>query len=96
MVFFSSLRKDDEEEMVEFYLRICFDVFLEVLHFGNRRKLAKLERVGRRCHWIIEKWFLDVPFLRLNLELIPAEPRYLSVAFTVYVFSTIIISLNKR
>ena len=63
-------------------MRICFDVLLDVLHFGDRRRLIKLERVGRRFHWIIEKWFLDVPFLRLDLELnplnlTPAEPRYL-------------------
>ena len=70
--FFSSLRpNNDEEEAIEFYLRICSDVLFEVFRFGSRRKLAKLERIGRRFHWLVEKWFLDVPFLRLNLELRP-------------------------
>ena len=58
--------------MVEFYLRIYFDVLLELLRFGCRRRLSKLERAGRRFHWLVEKWFPDVPFLRLNLELKPA------------------------
>ena len=54
-------------------MRLCFDVLLEVLHPGDRRPLTKLERVGRRFHWTIEKYFPDVPFLRLNLELNPLE-----------------------
>ena len=58
--------------MVEFYLRIYFDVLLELLRFGCRRRFNKLERVSRRFHWLIEKWFPDAPFLRLNLEFIPA------------------------
>ena len=69
--FFSSFRQDDEEEAIEFYLRLCFDVLFEVFRFGCRRKLTKLERVGHRFHWLVEKYFPDVPFLRLNLELRP-------------------------
>ena len=63
--------EEDDEETAEFYVRLCFDVLLEVLHPGDRRPLTKLERVGRRFHWTIEKYFSDVPFLRLNLELNP-------------------------
>ena len=75
--FFSPLRQNnDEEEAIELYLRICSDVLFEVFRFGNRRKLTKLERVGRRFHWLAEKWFLDVPFLRLHLKLRPPA-RYL-------------------
>ena len=62
----------DEFQNGEFYLRFCFDVILEVLQFGDRRSLVKLERVGRRLHLIIERQFLDVPFLRLDLKLFPA------------------------
>ena len=73
--FFSSFRQDDEEETIEFYLRLCFDVLFEVFRFGCgcRRKLTKLERVGHRFHWLVEKYFPDGPFLRLNLEL---KPRF--------------------
>ena len=67
---FSSFRQN-EEGTVEFNLLICFDVLLELLRFGCRRRLSKLERVGRRFHWLVKKWFPDVPFLRLNLELKP-------------------------
>ena len=52
---------------------MCFDILLEVLHPGDRRPLTEVERVGRRFHWTIEKYFPDVPFLRLNLELNPLE-----------------------
>ena len=65
--------KEDGGKTVEFYLSPCFDVLEEVLRFGGRRRLAKLERVGRRFHRIIEQRLQDVPFLRLDLQL---EPRY--------------------
>ena len=73
-LLFSPQHRDEEDdgETVEFYVRICFDVLLEVLHPGDMRPLTKLERVGRRFHWTIEKFFPDFPFLRLDLELEPA------------------------
>ena len=79
--FFSSFRRDDEEEAIEFYLRLCFDVLFEVFRFGCRRKLTKLERVGHRFHWLIEKYFPDGPFLRLDLELIP---RFVSIFLSIH------------
>ena len=72
-LFIRPIQQNAEEEPVEFYLRICFDVLLEALQFGDRRSLSKLERLGRRFNFIIEKWFFDVPFLRLDLDLIPTE-----------------------
>ena len=79
--FSSSFRQDDEEEAIEFYLRLCFDVLFEVFRFGCRRKLTKLERVGHRFHWIIEKYFPDVPFLRLDLEL---KPRFVFAFLSIH------------
>ena len=38
-----------------------------MLLFGNRRQLTKLERVGRRAHWMIEAFFAETPLLRLKL-----------------------------
>ena len=55
--------------MLEFYVNFCFDVLWEVLQFGNRRRLTKLERVGRYFHCIIERHFPTKPFLRLELLL---------------------------
>ena len=45
---------DDPLEM-RFFVILCGDVLLEVLQFGNRRQLVKLERVGGRLHWMVEK-----------------------------------------
>ena len=87
VIFFSPRQQNnDEKEAIEFYLRLCFDVLSEVFRFGDRRKLTKLERIGRRFHWLIEKWFLDVPFLRLNLKLYP----------TGYLFFFSFIKINKE
>ena len=68
-LFFRALQQINDEEALEFYLSLCCDVLFEVLRFGARRPLTKLEPVGRRFHWLIEKYFLDVPFLRHNLTL---------------------------
>ena len=48
---------------------LCGDVLLEVLSWGDRRRLTKLERIGRRFHWSVVKFFGEMPFLRLNFEL---------------------------
>ena len=56
---------------LEFFLFLCHDVFLEVIRWGNRRQLVKLERVGQQFHWNVERWFSKTPFLRLDLFLAP-------------------------
>ena len=56
------------EEIVCFFVRLCHDIAFEVLSFGNRRQLTKLERVGRRFHRIAENYFANAPFLLLNLR----------------------------
>ena len=60
-----------EEKDVKWFVALCYDVFLEVLRYGNRRQLVTLERVGRRIHRIVENYFGETPFLRLNLLLMP-------------------------
>ena len=57
------LQKEDENG--GFFVRLCRDVLLEVLFFGNRRRLIKLEGVGRRFHQIIDNFIKEKPFLRL-------------------------------
>ena len=74
MRFFSLLttRKNTESKIfVEFFIRMCGDVLLDVLHWGDRYQLAELEKNGRRFFWFIDRYFKEAPFLRLNLELIP-------------------------
>ena len=59
--------------MVNFVVRLCFDVLMEVLNFGDRRRLTKLERVGRRIHWMVENYLPNKPFLCLKLLRIEFE-----------------------
>ena len=68
-----------EEKNVKWFVALCYDVFLEVLRCGNRRQLVKLELFGRRFHLIVENYFGEIPFLRLDLFL---EPR-----FTILIFN---------
>ena len=62
------LQNEEEDGGFEFIVRLCSDVLLEALLFGDRRRLTKLERVDRRFHLIIENFFRDRPFLRLELR----------------------------
>ena len=55
----------------KYFVSLCQDVILEVLSFGDRRWLIKLERVGRRFHWNIENFFGERTFLRLNIDIDP-------------------------
>ena len=68
---FSPPHQNEEEDLTEFYLNLYLDVLLEVLRFGDRYRLAKLERTGLRLHQIIENYFSEKPFLSLNLEIRP-------------------------
>ena len=54
-------------KIIQFVVRLCSDVFLDVLDWGNRRQLAELEKLGRRFLLFIDRWFEEAPFLRLNL-----------------------------
>ena len=70
ITFLSRLQQHEEDyDAIEFYLTLCFDVILEILQFGDRRRLTKLERASRRFHDLVEKFFGEMPFLRLNIKL---------------------------
>ena len=73
-------KKAERKSLVEFLIRLCHDVLFDVLRMGNRYQLAELEKNGRRFHCLIDRYFKEAPFLRLNLELIP---RYLLFTFTI-------------
>ena len=63
------LQNKEEDGGSEFIVRLYHDVFLEALLFGDRRRITKLERVGRRFHLYIENFFEEKPFLRLGLKI---------------------------
>ena len=63
------LQNEEEDGGFEFVVRLCSDVFLEALVFGDRFRITKLERVGRRFHLYIENFFKESPFLRLRLRI---------------------------
>ena len=51
-----------------------------MLRWGNRYQLVVLEKNGRHFHWLIDRYFKEAPFLRLNLKLLP---RYLYFTFPI-------------
>ena len=71
VIIFSPPHKNEKEELAEFYLNLYLDVLLEVLRFGDRYRLAKLERTGLRLHQIVENYFSEKPFLSLKLSIRP-------------------------
>ena len=74
------LQDNEQGDAMEFIVTLCHDVLLEALLFGDRRRLTKLERVGRRFHWAIENFFRERPFLRLDLRIY----EYLFVFTEIY------------
>lgn len=56
---------------MEFIVLLCRDVLIEVLCYGTRYQLVRLEKVGKRFHQVVENYFGNVPFIRLNLNINP-------------------------
>ena len=56
-------------KLEQFFIAICNDVLVEVLSFGSRLRLGKLELVGRRFNWTIENFFGERPSIRLGFNL---------------------------
>ena len=63
------LQNEEEDGGYESFVCLHHDVFLEALLLGDRHRLTKLERVGRRFHLYIENFFREKPFLRLGLQI---------------------------
>ena len=55
-------------KLEEFFISICNDVLIEVLSFGSRFRLGKLELVGRRFNWTIENFLGERPSIRLDFD----------------------------
>ena len=47
---------------------ICNDVLIEVLSYFDRRQLTKVERLCRRFHRIVVRYFNEAPFLFFEIE----------------------------
>ena len=56
-------------KLEKYFIAICNDVLVEVLSFGSRLRLGKLELVGRRFNWTVENFFVEHPSIRLGFEL---------------------------
>lgn len=73
-IFRRKMRQNfEEEDELKFIARLCTDVLLEVLIYANRRQLAKVERIGRSFHRIVEHFAEQIPFLYLDLII---DPRF--------------------
>lgn len=68
---FSTFRSAQKgpQKIISFRVALCTDVFMELLCFGDRRCLAKLETIGQRFHRIVNFYFGACPFLRLDLSM---------------------------
>ena len=52
-----------------FSFRLCADVLLEVLRRGNRLQVAKLEAIGCRFHYLINRYMDQSPYHLINLDI---------------------------
>ena len=88
LIFRFLIQNASEEAQVEYSAILCHDVFLEVLRWGNRRQLVKLERIGQRFHWNVERFFLETPFLRLDLRIEPRLLTFLPTFVVLFILGT--------
>ena len=79
-------------KLEKFFVKICTDVLIQILCYGDRGRLSKLERVGRRFHLIVTNRFGQKPFFRLSLDL---NRRFWFITFIIITrdFIKIVISL---
>ena len=87
LFFFYCPLSQNEGNEFEWLVRLCSDVLFELLRYGSRCRLTKLEWVGQRFHRIIGNFFGIAPFLRLNFDL---DPRF----FMLYLPSKL--EINER
>ena len=77
-----------------FVIRLCLDMFLEVLRSGTRRQLAGLEKIGGRFRLVIDGYFGEKPFLRLELALRPRYSDSVPYFFKNFLFIDILLKSN--
>ena len=57
-------------KLVKYFISICNDVLVEVLSFGSRLRLGKLELVGRHFKLTVENFLGERPSIQLGFNLI--------------------------
>ena len=83
-------KKKDKGDRVRFFVRLCSDVLLEALGWGNRRQLTALEELGKRFHWLIDRCFEGAPFLLFDLYIVPLHFWYIFGVITTRYSSTLL------
>ena len=53
---------------VDFTMRVCEDVLIDIISFGDRRQIAKIEDIGTRFQRCIERNRPERPFILFDLE----------------------------
>ena len=52
---------------MDFYVVVCNDVLIQILHSAKRHQLATLQQMGRRFLYVVDVHFGEKPFMVLNL-----------------------------
>ena len=52
---------------MDFYVVLCNDVLIQILHSAKRHQLATLQQMGRRFLYVVDVHFGEKPFMVLNL-----------------------------
>ena len=52
---------------MDFYVVVCNDVLIQILHSAKRHQLATLQQMGRRFLYVVDVHFDEKPFMVLNL-----------------------------
>ena len=50
-------------------IRLCTDVFVDILRCANRRQLALLESAGKRFQFLVESGLYRKPYLVFDLDI---------------------------
>ena len=51
-----------------FFVHLCTDTQIEVLRWGKRTELARLENESREVHWLVDRYFKNGPLIPFSLE----------------------------
>ena len=64
----STKRKSKWSKNVDFTVRVCEDVLIDIISVGDRRQIAKIEDIGTRFQRCIERYRPERPFILFDLE----------------------------
>ena len=48
---------------MDFYVVLCNDVLIQILHSAKRHQLATLQQMGRRFLYVVDVHFVEKPFM---------------------------------